>query len=108
MCQELEFLIEQYSKQKEKKEYVYDNRDIIKYDSVIKDGLNLNLKLVRSGESYILFFFVFSQSKILLSLPFIESLNDLSSEYDTILDSLKNMGLSTFLNKYCIKKTCQT
>ena len=88
----MEYLIEHYSK--ENKDFIYDNREIIKYDNIIKDGLNLNLKLVHSGESYILFFFIFSQSKILLNLPLAESLNDLSATYDIILDSLKNMGLA--------------
>lgn len=101
MCPELEFLINQ--NQKEKKRYIYDNRNILKYDSIIKNGLNLNLKLVQVNELYTIFFFVFSQSKILLNIPITQSSKDLSTEYDTILDSLKNIGLPAFLNKHCIK-----
>lgn len=103
MCPELKLLINQYSKQKNKKDYIYDNRDIVKYESIIKDGLNFNLKLVCTNDLNIIFFFVFSQSKILLNLPIIENRNDLSIEYDIILESLKNSNLSTFLKKYCIK-----
>lgn len=105
MCLELKKLSEKYMNMKKNNEqlYIFDNLETLKYNSCHKDGLFVSLKLVKVENIYKIIFQVSKENKIILIYLIEESEQDLSNKYENIVIDIKQMNISSFINKYCDK-----
>ena len=102
MCLELQILCDRYNEMKEKNPdlYIYDEVVTLKYENIHKNGLGLDLKVVKVKDSYKIFFMVSKLDKLILVQLIEESKEDISNKFDNIFDDLNYMNIDMFLKKY--------
>lgn len=102
MCLELQILCDRYNEMKEKNPdlYIYDEVVTLKYENIHKNGLGLDLKVVKVKDSYKIFFMVSKLDKLILVQLIEESKEDITNKFDNIFDDLNYMNIDTFLKKY--------
>lgn len=102
MCLELQILCDRYNEMKEKNPdlYIYDEVVTLKYENIHKNGLGLDLKVIKVEDSYKIFFMVSKLDKLILVQLVEESKEDITNKFDSIFDDLSNMSIDMFLKKY--------
>ncbi len=102
MCLELQILCDRYNEMKEKNPdlYIYDEVVTLKYENIHKNGLGLDLKVVKVKDSYKIFFMVSKLDKLILVQLIEESKEDITNKFDNIFDDLNYMNIDMFLKKY--------
>ncbi|MBQ7140898.1 MAG: hypothetical protein IJO32_05285 [Bacilli bacterium] len=102
MCLELQILCDRYNEVKEKNPnlYIYDEVVTLKYENIHKNGLGLDLKVIKVEDSYKIFFMVSKLDKLILVQLVEESKEDITNKFDSIFDDLSNMSIDMFLKKY--------
>ena len=99
---ELQILCDRYNEVKEKNPnlYIYDEVVTLKYENIHKNGLGLDLKVIKVEDSYKIFFMVSKLDKLILVQLVEESKEDITNKFDSIFDDLSNMSIDMFLKKY--------
>lgn len=102
MCLELQILCDRYNEMKEKNPnlYIYDEVVTLKYENIHKDGLGLDLKIIKVEDSYKIFFMVSKLDKLILVQLVEESKEDITNKFDSIFDNLNYMSIDMFLKNY--------
>lgn len=102
MCLELQILCDRYNEMKENNPnlYIYDEVVTLKYENIHKNGLGLDLKVIKVKDSYKIFFMVSKLDKLILVQLVEESKEDITNKFDSIFDDLSNMSIDMFLKKY--------
>ena len=95
MCLELQILCDRYNEMKEKNPdlYIYDEVVTLKYENIHKNGLGLDLKVVKVKDSYKIFFMVSKLDKLILVQLIEESKEDITNKFDNIFDDSTLLSL---------------
>lgn len=106
MCLELQVLSDKYLKMKKLNPNIYtfagDELKRIKYKTVEKNELTLNLQVVKVSNCYKVFFSVIRLGKLILIYLIEESNNyELVNEFENIYMDLQYMSIEMFIKKYC-------
>lgn len=102
MCLKLEELINIYKEAKANNPnlFIYDEVETCNYDYICKEGIDINIKMIKANNLYRIFIFISRQGTLLFNGMIKESNNNLIDDYNILVNEINCLSIENLIDKY--------